>query len=144
MKKFTRNTLFILWIVMPAIFLFPGLKAQSYSPANDSLLSALTSQVNPDSVENYLLFLQEKGTRFLISPNRKTIAMEIADKFLALGAESARIDSFSCHTEIHMGGLQYDTVTWQYNVIGVISGILDSEDYFVKGAHYDDVVFPDG
>ncbi len=144
MKKFTRKILFMLWIGILWTFLLPGMQAQNPLPTNDSLLSALTGQVNPDSVENYMLFLQDMETRFLIAPNRRKIASKIAEKFMALGAESARIDSFICHTSINMGGLQYDTVTWQYNVIGTLSGMLDSEDYYVMGAHYDDVVFPDG
>jgi hypothetical protein len=111
---------------------------------NDSLIAAYTSQVNADSVESYLNFLQSFDTRFMIAPNRREVAEAISDKFMELGADYTRIDSFSCYTNANLGSLKFDTITWQYNVIGGIAGMLDSEDYYIMGAHYDDVVWPQG
>ncbi len=139
----TRLQVFLL-VLFALTFSIKSWSSQSFKTENDSLISALTSQVRADSVESYIDYLQSMGTRFLIAPNRKEVANSIANKFLELGVDQVRIDSFSCHTSIDMWNLHFDTTTWQYNVIGSIHGMLDSEDYYVMGAHYDDVVSPNG
>lgn len=143
--KPTHNTLqACLFILLLLAVPLKSWSIQSQQTENDSLISALTFQVNADSIESYISFLESMGTRFLIAPNRKEVADAIADKFLELGADRVRIDSFSCKTTINMWNLHFDTTTWQYNVIGNIDGLLDSEEYYVMGAHYDNVVSPYG
>jgi len=111
---------------------------------NDSLIAHYTEQVNKDSIESYIFMLQNLGTRFMITPNRKEVAEIIQNKFFTLGVEMVRIDSFQCTTQIDLWNLHYDTTTWQYNVIATIPGAINSNEYYVMGAHYDDVVAPSG
>ena len=133
-------TLCLLLMLIPA----SGKTILREFPENDSLISALTGQVNADSIENYMYFLQNMGTRFLLSEDRRDVAAALAAKFEEMGTDAVRLDSFFCHTDINMGSLNFDTVTLQYNVVASIFGMLDSESYYIMGAHYDDVVFPYG
>lgn len=110
----------------------------------DSLITACLADVNNDSVSSYLQFLEDKGTRFLMAPNRREVAESIKEKFLQLGVDHARIDSFLCETKINMWNLHFDTTTWQYNVVGTIDGVTDANQCMVMGAHYDCVVSPNG
>jgi len=113
-----------------------------YNP--DSIIHQYLNQVNTDSVEAYIQFLQDMDTRFLMAPNRKDNAQEIQQKFYDLGVEHVRIDSFLCSTNIDYANLHFDTITWQYNVIASLPGITNSNIHWVVGAHYDDVVAPNG
>jgi hypothetical protein len=111
---------------------------------SDSLIYSLMNEVNTDSIESNIQSLQDFGTRFMIAPNRKTIAQWIRDKFATFGIEDIRIDSILCSTSINFWNLHYDTTTWQYNVIATIPGSVNVNEYFVLGAHYDDIVAPNG
>lgn len=111
---------------------------------NDSLIATFVAEVNVDSVESHIQFLEDMGTRFMIAPNRKTVAESIKEKFFSLGIQEVRIDSFYSTTVISYGNLQYDTTTIQYNVIATIPGIIDFDNFWVMGAHYDCVVAPNG
>jgi len=135
-----------LGLVLPLVFsgIFLHAQTRQSNSQSDSIISAYLTQVNSDSVESYIRFLEDKGTRFMIAPNRKEVAESIKNKFLLLGADDARIDSFLCETKINYANIQYDTTTWQYNVIGTLNGITDANQCMVMGAHYDDVVAPTG
>ena len=61
---------------------------------NDSLIATFVAEVNVDSVESHIQFLQDMGTRFMIAPNRKSVAESIKEKFFSLGIQEVRIDSF--------------------------------------------------
>lgn len=115
-----------------------------YRYINDSLISEFVDAVNTDSVEAHIQFLQDMGTRFMIAPNRKQVAESIKAKFHDLGIQEVRIDSFYATTNINYGNLQFDTLTTQYNIIATIPGIIDFDNFWVMGAHYDCVVAPEG
>ena len=111
---------------------------------NDSLIAEFISDVEKDSVENHIQFLQDMGTRFMIAPNRKEVAESIKARFQALGVQEVRIDSFYATTKINYGNLQFDTLTTQYNIVATIPGIIDFDNFWIMGAHYDCVVAPEG
>ena len=134
----------MLFAILLTVFRSNAKSFPDFKTDNDSLIETYVSQVNADSVESYMQYLQDMGTRFMMSPNRRNVAESIKNKFIELGADQARIDSFQCYTKINMGIIKYDTTTWQYNVVGNIFGMLDVEHYSIIGAHYDDVIYPGG
>lgn len=143
MKKLYIKVIFITALLLSFFsFISSAQLLQTASPT-DSVINACLNEVSADSVESYIQFLQDQGTRFLIAPNRKAVAESIKEKFMQLGADQARIDSFLCYTKINYSNLHFDTTTWQYNVIGTIEGMTDGNQCIVMGAHYDCVV-PDG
>lgn len=106
----------------------------------DSLIVAALAMIDADSLQGYVQSLQDMGTRFMISPNRKEVATWIMNKFLSFGIEEVRLDSFLCYTNINWPPLVYDTATWQYNVEARIQGIGVPEEEVVLLGHYDCVV----
>jgi len=128
-------------------FIFVGYQnsyCQNHIVQNDSIISELIIHVNEDSIQSYIQSLEDFETRFMIAPNRKEVANWISNKFISLGVENVRIDSVLCDTYIDFMTHHYDTTTWQYNVIATIPGIENPDEYFVIGAHYDDIVSSEG
>jgi len=100
---------------------------------NDSIISEALNKVSADSLFHYMEHLESYGTRFMLHPNRKDIALWIADKFMSFGIQEVRLDSFLCHTI----GSNIDTLTWQYNVEARIQGLTYPEHEMIVMGHYD-------
>lgn len=141
-----KNTLHLLGLCMVTVMFFTATVGYSqHKQVNsraDSLISKFVNEVNADSVGSYIQFLEDKGTRFMMSPNRIEVAESIKEKFIKLGADAARIDSFLCFTNIKYGNIIYDTFTWQYNIVATLVGETDANQCMVIGAHYDDFASP--
>ncbi len=103
----------------------------------DSLISLHISQVQPDSIGQTMTQLQNMTTRFMLAPNRKQVAEWLKARFISVGCETTVIDSFQTHSTINISGVNYDTTTWQYNVIATLSGAVNPEKIVVIGGHYD-------
>lgn len=102
-----------------------------------SIIDDLLNQVNQDSIKSYMQFLQDMGTRYIQAPNRRKVAFDIKDKFVELGVENAKVDSFLL--ESYTIGEQFPD-TWQYNVVAEIPGTSASEDMIIVGGHHDSIV----
>lgn len=144
MKKFTFTIAFL--------FSFLAFSQQPDFPANlsngdfiyeindnelDTLVLSILSEINPDSIEQTMLDLQNFGTRFMLAPNRREVANWIQNKFLSLGINNTAIDSFQTHTIYMVNNIPYDTTTWQYNVIATLSGKHNPENVYITSGHYD-------
>jgi hypothetical protein len=92
---------------------------------SDSLITQITSSVNPDSVRFVIQSLQNFQTRFLLADTRDAVAEWIKNRFLEIGMTDVVIDSF-----------QYQG-TWQKNVIATLPGIYEPQVYNVVGGHHD-------
>ncbi|MEJ2105015.1 MAG: M20/M25/M40 family metallo-hydrolase [Ignavibacteriaceae bacterium] len=92
---------------------------------NDSLITQITSSVNPENVRYFIQSLQDFQTRFLLANTRDAVAAWIKDQFLQMGFTDVVIDSFD-----YAG-------TWQKNVIATLPGIYEPEVYNVVGGHHD-------
>ena len=84
---------------------------------SDSLITQITSSVNPDSVRFVIQSLQNFQTRFLLADTRDAVAEWIKNRFLEIGMTDVVIDSF-----------QYQG-TWQKNVIATLPGIYEPQVY---------------
>lgn len=104
---------------------------------SDSLIVTALANINADSLQASMQTLQDMGTRFMISPNRKEVATWIMNKYLSYGIAEVRLDSFLCYTDINYPPVVYDTTTWQYNVEARIEGITVPEEEVVLMGHYD-------
>lgn len=113
----------------------------SKNNAVDSLINICISEINQDSIKTSIKHLQDFGTRYLLSPNRKSIALWLQNKFISIGLTNTIIDSFRMVT--HMpNGLANDT-SIQYNVIATLTGIVNPNSVYIVGAHYDDITYVD-
>lgn len=103
-----------------------------YKNTDSTITEALTF-VSADSLLQYTSHLQSYGSRFMMDPNRKDVALWIKDKFLSFGITDVRLDSFLCHTY----GFSIDTLTWQYNVEAKIQGTTYPNHEMLVMGHYD-------
>jgi len=92
---------------------------------SDSVITIITSTVNPDSVRFFIQSLQDFQTRFLLADTRDAVALWIKDQFLQMGFADVVIDSF-----------QYQG-TWQKNVVATLQGIYEPQVYNIVGGHHD-------
>ena len=92
---------------------------------SDSLITQITSSVNPDSVRFFIQSLQDFQTRFLLASTRDSVAVWIKYLFIQMGFTDVVIDSF-----------QYQG-TWQKNVVATLPGIYEPEVYNIVGGHHD-------
>ncbi len=107
--------------------------------AKDIIEEAL-QEVSQDSVSWFIQSLQDMGTRFLIAENRREVASWIKNRFHSFGISDVVLDSFQCYTNINYQNLQYDTTTWQYNVVATIEGSTYPDEIAIVCGHHDDVV----
>ena len=135
----------IIFTLMLTSFFFSRLNSQEIykDKANDSFIADALTLVNADSLKATMVSLQDMGTRFMIAPNRKEVATWIMNRFISMGINEVRLDSFECHTNINFPFLQYDTTTWQYNVEAKITGNSSPDQEVVVLGHYDCVVDTD-
>ncbi|MBE0571534.1 MAG: M20/M25/M40 family metallo-hydrolase [Ignavibacteriaceae bacterium] len=92
---------------------------------SDSLITQITSSVNPDSVRYFIQSLQNFQTRFLLANTRDAVAEWLKNQFISMGFAEVVIDSF-----------QYQG-TWQKNVVATLPGIYEPQVFNIVGGHHD-------
>lgn len=100
----------------------------------ESLTRKLTEDINADSLESYVTWMEGMGTRFALADNHRDVAMAILMKFKTFGYSNTRLDSFLLDRT-------YDNIRylqWQYNVIATLDGTVFPDSVCIVGAHYDD------
>ena len=102
----------------------------------DSLITAIVSNINADSVSYIVQSLQDFQTRFLLTPNRFSAADWIEDRFHQIGITDVERDSFMCHTTYMV-----DTTTLQVNIIATIPGTTRPDEVYIIGGHYDSFAY---
>ncbi len=105
----------------------------------DILTSAITDELEADSIKNYIEWLQGMGTRFALADNRREIAVRIRDKFISFGYPDTELDSF--WLSISRPGMTFEG--WQYNIIATLEGDIYPDSVCILGAHYDDASEPE-
>ena len=130
-----------LLLLLFCVLLLSGsnLRSQSYSKTHldtDSLITAIVSNISPDSVSYIVQSLQDFQTRFLLTPNRFSAADWIENRFHQIGITDVERDSFMCHTTYMV-----DTTTLQVNVIATIPGTTRPDEIYIIGGHYDSFAF---
>ena len=104
-------------------------------------LSSCTKQetledISTDSLQSYVTWMQNMGTRFCLADNRRDVAEAVRNKFISFGYTAVRLDSFLL--ERNYRGIDYSL--WQYNVIARLNGNLYPDSVSVMGAHYDSIL----
>lgn len=124
-----------------AVFLLITSHVQSQSTIkfSDPLISYAVNTVDSAEIRQSVQELQDFGTRFMIAPNRKDVALSIKEKFESYNIPEVYIDSFQSHLMRDHLNIHYDTITWQYNVVARIPGSELADEIVLVGAHYDNV-----
>jgi leucyl aminopeptidase len=105
-------------------------------PQADPFITAFVNDLNADSISAWTTQLQNMQPRFMLSENRRTIAVFIRDKFIQLGYPGTQLDSF------YLTSYYNDTTyhTWQYNIVASLNGITSADTVYIVGAHYDAIL----
>ncbi|MBN1386967.1 MAG: Zn-dependent exopeptidase M28 [Bacteroidales bacterium] len=111
-------------------------KEETLEEIRESITLDLIQDINADSLESYVTWMQNMGTRFCLSDNRRKVAVDIRDKFRSFGYTTAYLDSFLL--ERNYRGIDYSL--WQYNVIARLEGDRYPDSISVMGAHYDSIL----
>ncbi|MBE0571220.1 MAG: M20/M25/M40 family metallo-hydrolase [Ignavibacteriaceae bacterium] len=121
------------------LFALSDIRTQSQTESqfdNDSLITAIVSRVNPDSIRYIVQSLQDFQTRFLLAPNRFSVADWIENRFHQIGITDVERDSFMCHTNYMV-----DTTTLQINIVATIPGTTRPDEVYIIGGHYDSFAY---
>jgi hypothetical protein len=100
----------------------------------ESVARRMTGEVSSDSLEAYVTWLENMGTRFALADNHRDVAVKIQQKFKMLGYNNCRLDSFILDRMYE--DIRYQQ--WQYNVIATLDGTSVADSVCIVGAHYDD------
>lgn len=93
------------------------------------------SEISADSLESYVRWLENMGTRYLFANNHRDVALSIKNKFLDFGYNNAYLDSFSL--TLYCSTLMKTVTTWQYNVVATLNGHVYPDSIYIMGGHYD-------
>ena len=110
-------------------------KKDSEEEQKEALIYKLTGEINTDSIESHVKWLQSMGTRFTLAENRRNVAVSIRNKFIKMGFYNAKLDSFSLSKTYR--GVTYNQL--QYNIIAVLEAGTSSDSSCIIGAHYDNI-----
>lgn len=128
----------LIFLLIPIIFIACD---SDYTPEGwnrEAVAAALTASVNADSIESCVRWLEAMGTRYALAGNGRSIASKIKKRFISMGYEDTRLDSF--RLVYTSGGVSFDG--WQYNVIATLEGREYPDSVCILGAHYDDISEP--
>jgi hypothetical protein len=127
----------LLLIISFASSLFTGCsKDDSEEERKEALIRKITGEINSDSLKAQVNWLQGMGTRFTLADNRRSVASAIRNRFITMGYNNARLDSFIIVKTYR--GISYTQT--QYNVIASLGAGSSSDSVCIIGGHYDNIL----
>ncbi len=111
-------------------------KQETLEEIRESMTLDLIEDISIDSLQSYVTWMQNMGTRFCLADNRRDVAEAVCNKFISFGYTAAHLDSFLLERSYR--GIDYSL--WQYNVIARLNGNLYPDSVSVMGAHYDSIL----
>lgn len=107
-----------------------------YSDSLADVIQQFNTHIRADSIQATMQSLEDFGTRFALAENRKEVAEWIKGRFMDMGYQQARLDSFPFNT--YYQGNYYQTM--QYNVVVTYEGHQNPDSVLILGAHYDSIL----
>lgn len=111
-------------------------KKETLAEIKEALTLDLMEEIRADSLESYVRWMENMGTRFALADNRREVADAIRNKFIGFGYSNARLDSFLLERTYR----DVDYSLWQYNVIARLDGSLYPDSVSVMGGHFDSIL----
>ena len=135
--KSSKSIIFFLFLAAFGVFAVSCKKqVDNEKTKKEAEILKLTEEISVDSLESYVSWMQGLITRFALSDSHRSVAVNIKNKFMAMGYSNTKIDSFWINTTYKNVNYQQ----WQYNVIATLEGSSGSDSISVMGAHYDDIL----
>ena len=117
--------------------LFSCSKEEMIIEQPDPYITGFVNEINSDSIEKNVQWLEDMGSRFALANNRKEVATSIKNRFIQYGYTNTILDSFYI-TKTYMSVI-YNT--WQYNVIATLEGTENPDSICIIGGHYDSITW---
>ena len=111
-----------------------------YSPAEISFIKSIVDRITEEELREYILTLQNFGTRYAPSEGNLKAAHYLKETFQSFGIKDVSLDDFSYQNSFTK---TYDT---SRNVVAVKPGLKKPEKIVIIGAHFDTICrrAPDG
>jgi hypothetical protein len=129
------RSIFLLFLLFISVFLVNSCSKDDGSAAREALIFKITGDISADSLQGYVTWMQNMGTRFALANNHRNVAVSIKNRFIAMGYGDTKLDSFTI-TKIYKG-VSYSQI--QYNVIATLECDTPSDSICVIGGHYDNI-----
>ena len=120
-------------VVLPALMILTNCNKDDAEKEIIPVIQDLISEISADSIGLFITALQDMGTRFTFAENRREVALSIRNKFIGMGYENSRIDSFFLTRTFR--NIEYSM--WQYNVTAILTGSRYPDSVCILGAHFD-------
>ena len=133
-KSSSKQILFLILLVI--VTATCSKEEDSEKIRKEKITSSLNSDISADTLESFVLWMQNMGTRFALSDNHRDVAVKIKNRFINMGYPDARLDSF----EITKTYREISYQQWQYNVIASIEGTAYPDSVCIIGGHYDNIL----
>lgn len=134
--RFLFASLYTLILLLMIFLLTNCTKEDTEKIRKEELTLKMVNAINADSLEAYVIWLQNMGTRFALSDNRREVASVIKKRFIQMGYLNATLDSFMINKTYR--DVVYEQ--WQYNVIASIGGTEYPDSLCIIGGHYDNIL----
>jgi len=106
---------------------------KNYSPQEIFFIKSLVDKISEKELRNFVLALQDMGTRYAPSQGNLKAAGYIKDAFLSHGLKVAAFDEFSYYND------QTDISDRSRNVVASKPGVKTPEKVVIIGAHFDTI-----
>jgi len=139
LKPMKNNTPIITFFLLTGIFFIVTTCTKdkdSEELRKESLTYILNNDISSDTLESLVIWLQDMGTRFMLSDNRRDVATKIKNRFILMGYPDTRLDSFLIDKTYR----DIDYHQWQYNVIAILEGNEYPDSICIIGGHYDNIL----
>ncbi len=137
--KSIKGLFIISTLVLMTFFVAGCTKEESEKARKEALMLSMVNDINADSLEADVIWLQNMGTRFALADNHRNVAVRIMNRFTVLGYADVSLDSFTV-TKTYRN-INYEQ--WQYNVITMIRGTKYPDSLCIIGGHYDNTLVAD-
>jgi hypothetical protein len=136
--KYSKGTLcFSLLLAIAVIIVSCTKENEPEKTAKELMTLSLTGDVKADSLKEFVIWMQNMGTRFSLAENHRNVAVQIKNRFIKLGYPDTKLDSFQI-SKTWRDGKVYDQL--QYNVISTLQGNLFPDSISIIGGHYDNIL----
>ncbi len=131
------KTVFFLLLITSVMFLTTECsRDDSEKERKEALIQDMLEEISADSIEAYVTWLQNIGTRFTLADNHRNVAVKIRNRFRSMGYDEARLDSFFV-TKTYRN-IEYRQ--WQYNVMASVTGSEFPDSLCILGGHFDNIL----
>ncbi|MCU0473268.1 MAG: M28 family metallopeptidase [Bacteroidales bacterium] len=134
--KLSSKSVLVLFVILLALSMTNCSKDPTEEERKELLLHKMLNDIVADSLENYVIWLQNMGTRFSLADDHRNIAVMIRNRFTTMGYDDVELDSFFI-TKTYRS-INYEQ--WQYNVIATLEGDRYPDSLCVIGGHYDNIL----